>query len=512
MEWACWVITGALAGFFAGLLGIGGGFIVVPAIMLVLPYVGIGGTEVIKIAMATSLAIIIPTSLASLQAHAARGAVDWRALGRLAPGVMAGSVVGAVLSTFISSQALTVLFGVLMLFAALRIFMTAETRAAPVLPLPDVFGLSFSGVGIGVVSALIGGGGAFISIPVLARYAPIHRAIGTASALGFPLAIGGVASFLLLDPPLSCARDCVGYVFLPAVSTAGMAAVLTAPWGARLAHATPVGALRRIFACVLILIAGGMMHRAALHTTTVVALGQPPSGQVLTKVGANAAGANENGEQAAEGSEDVMLARGVRYGPLRGMSGLLPAELHLTSVHDWGGGEQTSASGEASKEPVAIEAPPPAETLPVALGSPSEIASVERSQNKAEGRRKAHSHSPAHAKRASRSWKHGARLRHGHVHHKHAHHRRAHHKHVHHRRAHARHHAGVERELQLSSLTPSHLSVFNAQHLVLRRLEIGDFNRRHAQKLPLDASARTAMGDDNRVARQRAEPLPHPRG
>jgi uncharacterized membrane protein YfcA len=427
------MITGALSGFLAGLLGIGGGFVVVPAIALVLPYVGIGGPEIMKIAVATSLAIIIPTSLASLQAHAAKSAVDWLALGRLAPGVLAGSVAGALLSTFISSLALTVLFCVLMLYTAFRMFVTAGNQGAALSPLPGVFSLSFRGAGIGVASSLLGVGGAFLSIPVLANHTPIHRAIGTASALGLPLAIGGAASYLLLASPASCSHDCVGYVFLPAVSTAGMAAVLTAPWGARLAHATSVATLRRIFASVLIVVAGGLIYRAAPENVTRVAQTAPPSGQVSTKAEAPA---SESNERIVGSFEEVMLARGVRYGPLRGVSGDRAPALRWTSVHDWGGEELTSVHVDAHSAKDLVEH---GEVLAERVAT--ETASVRPPQRKAEVKRQAHSH----AKRTS-----GRRNRLHAAHRKKHTHSRQHvswRGHVSHRGHVSRRHAGSDRDL-----------------------------------------------------------------
>ena len=262
MTYLICVAIGGLSGFCGGLLGIGGGLIIVPALMFCLPYFGVSGPETMKIAVATSLAVIIPSALVSSQAHAAKGGIDAPAFWRLAPGIIIGAVAGAFVAAFINVQILTYLFIAFLVHTAWRLMTLPAVGDGPGDPLPGVFNLSLMGIGIGGLSSLLGIGGATMAVPLLSSHIHIARAIGTASALGLLLSIGGVAGYVAADQPLGCGEGCMGYVFMPAVGLIGLGAVLTAPYGARLAHALPVNALKRIFAVLLIVVAGNFIYKA----------------------------------------------------------------------------------------------------------------------------------------------------------------------------------------------------------------------------------------------------------
>jgi uncharacterized protein len=261
MEWILYVTVGSISGFLAGLLGIGGGMVIVPAMLFALPLAGVGGPEIMKIAVATSMATIIPTAIASAQAHAAKGSISWEAFIRMAPGVVVGAMAGAMLAAQINPQIVALVFITFALQSATRMIMGARRTATSVAPLPGVIVLSVKGMCIGVLSSLLGVAGAALVIAALSRHVALTRAIGTASMTGLPLAVASVLGYALADHPSGCPQGCVGYVFLPAVGAVGVAAVLTAPWGARVAHALPVATLKRVFGCLLLLVAANLTHK-----------------------------------------------------------------------------------------------------------------------------------------------------------------------------------------------------------------------------------------------------------
>lgn len=271
MTYLLCLAIGALSGFSAGLLGIGGGLIIVPALMFSLPLFGVTGPEMMKIAVATSMAVIIPSALVSSQAHAAKGGVDAAALARLAPGVIAGAAAGALAAAVVSVTALTWLFIAFLLYTAWRMLRLPAAKTGPETQLPGTLNLVLKGFGVGGLSALLGIGGGTIAVPLLSNYIAIARAVGTASALGLLLSLAGAAGYLMANQPPGCGEGCVGYVFMPAVGLIGLGAVLTAPYGAWLAHALPVAALKRIFALTLVLVAGNMVYKA-LPRDTLAAL------------------------------------------------------------------------------------------------------------------------------------------------------------------------------------------------------------------------------------------------
>jgi uncharacterized membrane protein YfcA len=251
--WSVLVSAGWLTGFLSGLLGIGGGLVIVPVLILGLPLVGASGDELAKVAIATSLVLIIPTSLASSQAHAVRGNLDWELWAAMAPSIVAGGLVAAMLVQHISAALLTLLFAGFAFISAWRLLKnSAPSAAANTVPTRlGLAGMALKAFLGGALSTALGAGVAFFAVPILSRWISLAQAIGTASALALPMAVAGAAGYLLAPQPAGCAA-CSGYVHFPAVAAVGVGTVLAAPVGAQLTAVLPARRLRQLFALLLI--------------------------------------------------------------------------------------------------------------------------------------------------------------------------------------------------------------------------------------------------------------------
>jgi len=257
--WWAYLGIGVVVGFLAGLLGIGGGMVMVPMLVFVFSAARLPAAHLMHFAIATAMATIVFTSLSSVRAHHRHGGVDWRAARALAPGIMAGSLGAALSAGFIPTRPLAVGFTVLMFFAAVQMYM--DVQPEPQRRLPGAAGLFAAGAGIGAISSVLAAGGAFLSIPYLVRRnVPVRRAIGTAAAIGFPIALAGTVGYVLHGlrtphlPPGS-----LGFVYLPALALVAGASMPVAPLGARLAHRLPVRQLRVVFSLVLLALAVRML-------------------------------------------------------------------------------------------------------------------------------------------------------------------------------------------------------------------------------------------------------------
>lgn len=259
-ELAVYLAIGAVAGFFAGLLGIGGGIIIVSSLALIFAAHGFPAAFVMHLAIGTSLAAIVVGSWSSFRAHHRHGAVDWPIVRRMAPGVLAGALGGSMIARFVGSACLKYFFLGVALLVTMQMVFNVRTRPSRALPGP----VPLAGVGtlIGLVASFFGGGAAALGVPFLTWCnVTTHRAIGTVAALGFPIAIAGTAGYVAAGwsvPELP--RWSAGFVYLPAFVGISASSMLLAPLGARLAHRLNGATLRRIFAVFL----AAMMAKVAI--------------------------------------------------------------------------------------------------------------------------------------------------------------------------------------------------------------------------------------------------------
>ena len=253
---------GAIVGFLAGLLGLGGGMTMVPLLTFVFARQGFAPEHVVHMAVATATATILFTSLASMREHHRHRAILWRVVAALAPGIIVGSLAGPQVVAGMSSALLSAFFGVFVAAAATNILI--DRKPKPTRELPGKVGLTMVGGGIGLISSMVGAGGAFLTVPFMtACNVPMRNCVATSAALGLPIAAAGTIGFVLAGlgqtgmPPYT-----IGYVYVPALLVIVAASMISAPFGARAAHRWPVQTLKRAFALVLYALAAYMLWRA----------------------------------------------------------------------------------------------------------------------------------------------------------------------------------------------------------------------------------------------------------
>jgi Predicted permeases len=253
-----YVIVGLIAGVLAGLLGVGGGIVIVPMLVFCFVNQGIQQDQIMHLALGTSLASILFTSVSSFMSHHKRGAVDWTIVRRIVPGILVGTFAGTFVASRLSTGFLQGFFCLFLYIIATQMLLNRKPAASR--DLPGVVGMSGIGSTIGVVSALVGIGGGSLSVPFMIWCnVAAHRAIGTSAAIGFPIALAGAVGYVVNNlgsaglPPYS-----IGFVYLPALAGIVCTSILTAPFGAKLAHALPVDKLKRIFALFLYAVATKM--------------------------------------------------------------------------------------------------------------------------------------------------------------------------------------------------------------------------------------------------------------
>jgi len=246
-----YLIAGAFAGILAGLFGIGGGMIIVPALIYIFKAIG------------TSLATIIITSISSLRAHNSRGAVNWSVWKRMAPGLVIGSLIGAGLASFIHGNSLQAIIGVGAFLVGLKmLFMKNKAlEENDFSKLPSPAGQTGLGAFIGIISSIFGIGGGTLTVPLLSNYGlKIQNAVGTSAACGLPIASAGAIGFLIfgqfLDPSVkeTLPNGVLGFVHIYAFICVSSASFFTARIGAKLAHKLPAVTLKKAFAVLLLIV------------------------------------------------------------------------------------------------------------------------------------------------------------------------------------------------------------------------------------------------------------------
>ncbi len=251
--------VGGVAGILAGLLGIGGGLVIVPMLVYVFGISGIPHELTMHLALATSMASIMFTSVSSFMAHHRRGAVHWQVVRRIVAGILTGTFLGSCFASTLSTNFLKVFFVVFLYFVATQLLMGKKPKGGR--ELPGWAGMFSAGNIIGAVSSFVGIGGGTLSVPLMLWCnIRVHNAIGTSAAIGLPIAVAGTAGYIVGGwnvaalPPYS-----IGYVYLPALFGIAAVSVLTAPLGVKLAHSLPVDRLKRIFALLLYIVATKML-------------------------------------------------------------------------------------------------------------------------------------------------------------------------------------------------------------------------------------------------------------
>jgi len=255
-----YALLGVVAGVLAGLLGVGGGIVIVPALYFLFHLQGLPEPLIMHLAVGSSLMTVIFTSISSTLAHHHRGAVLWPVALWLAPGIVIGALLGAGLADLLPESILRRAFAVFEVYVALQMMLGLKPRPSRNLPGAPVLGLI--GGGIGTISSMLGIGGGTLTVPFLIWCnVNIRNAVATSAACGLPIATAGASGFLLTGwgrpelPPWSS-----GYLYWPAVLGVVITSALFAPLGARLAHAIPVATLKRVFAVVLLIIGGRMLY------------------------------------------------------------------------------------------------------------------------------------------------------------------------------------------------------------------------------------------------------------
>ena len=248
---AAYIALGLVVGFVAGLLGVGGGLIIVPVLIALFQFYAIGAGIEPHLALGTSLASILFTSLSSMRAHHCHGAVEWLLVRRITIGIIGGTLLGAVLAARMSPQVLKLFFTLFLFYAATQMWLDFKPR--PHRNLPGTAGTTFAGGVIGAVSSWVGIGGGTLSVPfMLWHNVPLHRAIATSSAIGFPIALAGAFGYAISGlGSMRLPEYSLGFIYLPALAGIVLGSVLTAPLGARTAHSLPVRPLKKIFALLL---------------------------------------------------------------------------------------------------------------------------------------------------------------------------------------------------------------------------------------------------------------------
>ena len=261
----CLLILGAATGFAAGLLGIGGGMLMVPFLTMLFTWQQMPLELVVHAAIATSMTSILFTSISSVWAHHRKGAVRWKIVAMMAPGIIIGGLIsGGAVFAALNTAWLSLAFALFVGYSAYK--MLSSKKPAPSRQMPGVVGSSAAGAGIGFISGLVGAGGGFVSVPFMTWCnVALHNAVATSAALGFPIALANSVGYIFAGLNETGGQPgMLGFIYLPALACLVVVSVLMAPVGARVAHQLPVASLKRVFACLLFGLAAYMLYKAGV--------------------------------------------------------------------------------------------------------------------------------------------------------------------------------------------------------------------------------------------------------
>lgn len=256
LEFISYLFIGVIAGTLSGLLGIGGGVIVVPSLILIFRWVGISSAILMHLAVGTSLAVMTVSSFAALRAHSQRGIAIWPVYKNMMPGLIVGTISGAILAKFLQSRTLEFLFGLIIILIAILMWLDIKPKAER--NLPNRFGMFCVSFLIGNLSGLFGIGGGVIALPFLSYCnVALRDAVGITTAIALTAAIIGTLSFIatgFFDPTLNLPRWSTGFIYWPAVLGIVIVSPLFATFGAAWSHRLPTNILKKIFAFFLLAI------------------------------------------------------------------------------------------------------------------------------------------------------------------------------------------------------------------------------------------------------------------
>jgi uncharacterized protein len=260
MEWnISYLVLGGIAGFLAGMFGVGGGLVLVPVLIFLFDSQMFPAEHLMHLALGTSMAAILFTSLASLRAHHQHGAVNWRVVRNITPGILIGTGFGALLAASIPTGGLAIFFALFVYAVAAQIMLGVRPHASR--QLPGAAGMTLTGMLTGCLSSLVSIGGGSIIVPFLVWCnISLRNAIGTSAAIGFPVAVGGTIGYVFIgmNIPLLPAYS-LGFVYLPALIWIALASSITAPLGAKATHSMKTNLLRYLFALLLLVLATKML-------------------------------------------------------------------------------------------------------------------------------------------------------------------------------------------------------------------------------------------------------------
>ncbi len=253
------LLVGVVTGIMAGLFGIGGGAIVVPALIPLFHSFNFPAELVVHMAIGSSLATIVFTSISAIYGHHQRQAVLWPVVRKMTLGILLGAWLGALIASTLEAFWLQRVFALFLLFLSVKIAINRESN--PAYPLPDFTGLSLIGGGIGTLSSIVGIGGGTLTVPFLVGSgAPIQKAVATSSACGLPIAVAGTLGYIINGLEISnLPLASSGYIFWPAVVIIAFSSMIFAPVGVQLAHHLPATTSQRLFALFLLLIGCKLM-------------------------------------------------------------------------------------------------------------------------------------------------------------------------------------------------------------------------------------------------------------